>query len=131
MHAVNGPLICCGGVRARLGSELLNAMEQPILKAPSFDLPLLHGRNDSLILPEGSEDGTVSVCGHPKRGQDGTILQVFEARYLQRIGQDAGARGGCVPRGRGTIIQIMIFISIQYFDFQSILYENAILKEYV
>ena len=58
MHAVNDPLVHLGGVRARLGSELLSAMEEAMHKAPSFKLPflILHGRNDSLVLPEGSEE---------------------------------------------------------------------------
>ena len=58
MHAVNDPLVHCGGVRARLGSELLSAMEEAMRKAPSFKLPflILHGRNDSLVLPEGSQE---------------------------------------------------------------------------
>ena len=58
VHAVSDPLVHCGGVRARLGSELLGAMEEAMRDAPSFKLPflILHGRNDSLVLPEGSEE---------------------------------------------------------------------------
>ena len=56
IHAVNDPLVNVGGVKARLGSEMLSAMAEAMSKAPSFKLPclILHGEKDTLALPAGS-----------------------------------------------------------------------------
>ncbi len=54
---VNDPLVYRGKIRARLGAELLKAMQILRSQMPKIDLPILimHGTADRLSNPEGSE----------------------------------------------------------------------------
>lgn len=60
---LNDPLVYKGGVRARLGVELLKAMAEVNAAAAEIKIPLMvqYGTQDQLCLPDGSETFFASV----------------------------------------------------------------------
>jgi alpha-beta hydrolase superfamily lysophospholipase len=74
---VNDPLVYRGKIRARLGSELIEAMQKLTDIMAKINLPVLimHGSADRLSNPEGSE------FLYEKIGSEDKTLKVYEGFY--------------------------------------------------